>query len=78
MSKTLEASEPRVHTLQQLAAEIEIISASVWRSGRSARSERGLKRNGDKPLIPLADLKSTSISTESPQLASQWLEDREF
>ena len=57
MSKTLEASRAKKPTLQQLAEEVDHLRERVEDLEDLRDLKEAVRRNGDKPLIPLAKVK---------------------
>ena len=57
MSKTLEASRAKKQTLQQLAEEVDHLRERVEDLEDLRDLKDAVRRNGDKPLIPLAKVK---------------------
>lgn len=57
MTKTLEASRVKKATIQQLAEEVDRLRERVEDLEDLRDLKEAVKRNGDKPLIPLAKMK---------------------
>ncbi len=57
MSKTPEASRAKKHALQQLAARVDRLRVRVEDLKDLRDLKDAVKRNGDRPLIPLAKVK---------------------
>ena len=57
MSKTLEASRVKKPTLQQLAEEVDHLRERLEDLEDRLDLREAVRRNGDKPLIPLAKVK---------------------
>jgi hypothetical protein len=57
MSKALEASRAKKPTLQQLAEEVDHLRERVEDLEDLRDLKLAIRRNGDKPLIPLAKVK---------------------
>jgi hypothetical protein len=57
MSKTLEASRAKKPTLQQLAEEVDHLRERVEDLEDLRDLNEAVRRNGEKPLIPLATVK---------------------
>jgi hypothetical protein len=57
MSKTLEASRAKKPTLQQLAEEVDHLRERVEDLEDLRDLKEAVRRNDDKPLIPLAKVK---------------------
>ena len=58
MSKTLEASRVKKPTLQQLAEEVDHLRERVEDLEDLRDLKEAVQLNGDKPLIPLAKVKT--------------------
>ena len=57
MSRTLEATRAKKPTLQQLAAEVDHLRERVEELEDLRDLKEAVQRNGDKSLIPLAQVK---------------------
>lgn len=57
MSKTLEASRAKKPTLQRLAEEVDHLRERVEDLEDLRDLKEAVRRNGDKPLLPLAKAK---------------------
>ncbi len=57
MSKTPEASRAEKHALRQLAARVDRLRVRVEDLEDLRDLKDAVKRNGDRPLIPLAKVK---------------------
>ena len=57
MSKTLEASRAKKPTLQKLAEEVDDLRERVNDLEDLRDLKEAVQRNGDRPLIPLAQVK---------------------
>ena len=57
MSRTLEASRAKKPTLQQVADEVDHLRERVEGLEDLRDLKEAARRNGDKPLIPLAKVK---------------------
>jgi hypothetical protein len=57
MSKTLESPRAKKPTLQQLAEEVDHLRERVEDLEDLRDLKEAVRRNGDKPLVPLAKVK---------------------